>query len=111
MVQKSQKTIEIPQVQHIDNVVDFPAVQVVQTVQKTLEIPVEIPMTQRQVPAVQVAQKTVKDPQTQSINKVKRIPVAPSMSTVVDVLVVAQHQEPTVHSANKKGRSLVTDSN
>ena len=59
---------------------------------------------QMQVQAVQVAQKTVKDPQTQSTSKVMRIPVAPSMNTVVDVPVVAQHQEPTVHSANKKGR-------
>ena len=45
---------------------DFPVVQVVQTVQKTVEIPADVPMmTQRQVLAVQVAQRTVEIPQAQ----------------------------------------------
>ena len=58
MVQKSQKTIEIPQVQRIDNVAGVPHVQEGQTVQKTVEIPVGVSMTaQSRAPAVQDAQK------------------------------------------------------
>ena len=43
IIQKVQKTVEVPQTQFIDKVVDFPV------------------HMQRQVPAVQVAQKTVKE--------------------------------------------------
>ena len=45
MVQKSQNTIETPQVQHIDKIGHFPDVQEGQTVQKTVEIPVGVSMT------------------------------------------------------------------
>ena len=88
-VRVAQKTIEIPQVQHIDEVVDFPSVQVVQTVQKIVEIPVEFPlMTQRQVPA-QAVQKTVECAQVQLLDKIADVPVA------------TQHQVPDIERAKR----------
>ena len=56
MVQKIQKTIEIPQAQDIDKVVDAPVVQVVQ------------------VPQVQVVEKTIEVPQLRNIEKFVEIP-------------------------------------
>merc|ERR1712122_408361 len=56
MVQTVQKTIEIPQLQYIDKVVDVPVVQVVQ------------------VPQVQVVEKTVEIPQLQIVEKIVEIP-------------------------------------
>ena len=78
-----QETVEVPQIQLIDEVVDVPVVvqrqvPTVEKVQKTVKVRqvqfidkvVDAPViVQRQVPAIQVAQKTVKDPQTQSIVK------------------------------------------
>merc|ERR1711945_75660 len=49
MVQTVQKTIEIPQMQYIDKVVDVPVVQVMQ------------------VPQVQVVEKTVEIPEIQTV--------------------------------------------
>ena len=83
MVQKSQKTIEIPQAQYSDEVVDFPDVQEEQKVQKTVEIPVGVSMTaQRRAPADRDAQKAVACAQVQSLDK------------IADVPVVAQHWMP-----------------
>ena len=76
MVQMSQKTIETPQVQHMDKVAYFPHVQEGQTVQKTVEIPVGISMTaQSRAPAVQDAQKTVKCARVQFLDKIADVPV------------------------------------
>ena len=56
-MQTVQKTVEIPQVQFLDKVVDIPVV------------------VQRQVPMVQKVQKTLEVPQLQIIDKVVDIPV------------------------------------
>merc|ERR1719284_1005822 len=88
MVQTVQKTVEVPQLQFIDKVVDIPVVAqrqipMVQTVQKTIEIPqlqyvdkvVDVPVVQVvQVPQVQVVEKTVEIPQLQIVEKIVEIP-------------------------------------
>ena len=56
-MQTVQKTVEIPQVQFLNKVVDIPVV------------------VQRQVPMVQKVQKTLEVPQLQFIDKVVDIPV------------------------------------
>ena len=74
MVQKNQKKIEIPQVQHIGKVVEFPAVQVgLQTVQKTAEIPVDVNVrivTKRQVPAAQDSLNNADGAQVQLLDEI-----------------------------------------
>ena len=78
MVQKSQKKIEILQVQHIGKVVAFPAVQVeLQTVQKTVEIPVDVNVrivTQRQVQAAQDSLKNADGAQVQLLDEIDDAP-------------------------------------
>ena len=72
----TNQTLEVPQAQSTDNVVDIPV------------------HMQRQVPAVQVVRKTVEDPQTQFIDG------------VVDTPVVQQRQVPTVQTAQKTMENL-----
>merc|ERR1711916_74501 len=82
-VQTVQKTVEVPQLQFIDKVVDIPVeaqrqIPMVQTVQKTIEIPqlqyidkvVDVPVVQVvQVPQVQVVEKTVEIPQSSQLRQ------------------------------------------
>merc|ERR1719273_2819188 len=56
MVQKAQKTVEVPQVQYIDKVVDVPVVRVVD------------------IPQVQVVEKIVDIPQVQVVEKIVEVP-------------------------------------
>ena len=64
MIQKVLKTVEFPQVQDVDGIVDVPVV------------------AQSQVPIVRTVQKTVEVPQSQFLDR------------VVDVPVVMQRQVP-----------------
>merc|ERR1712012_1319198 len=80
MVQTVQKTVEVPQLQFIDKVVDIPVVAqrqipMVQTVQKTIEIP-QLQYVDKvvDVPEVQVVEKTVEIPQLQIVEKIVEIP-------------------------------------
>merc|ERR1719480_232117 len=91
MIQTVPRTVEIPQVQYVDKVVDIPVqkqrqVPMVQTVQKTVEIPqiqyIDVPVPvqkQRQVPMVQTVQETVEIPQIQYIDKVVAVPMTKSV--------------------------------
>ena len=63
-IQAVQQTVEVPQVQYIDNAVDVPVV------------------VQRQVPSIETVQKTVEVPQTQHIDKVADVPVARPRQTL-----------------------------
>ena len=56
IVQTTQKTMEIPQVQYIDQIVDLPVVM------------------QRQIPAIQAVQKAVEVPQVQFLDRMDGIP-------------------------------------
>ena len=86
---KVQKTMEGPQVQYIDKIVDVPVVAqrqvpTIQTAQKTEEVPkvqfieqvVDVPVDmQRQDPAVQFVKKTAEVPQNRFIDRVVDTPV------------------------------------
>merc|ERR1712066_778885 len=67
-IQKIQKTVEVPQVQYVDRIVDVPVVK------------------QRQVPAIQKLQKTVEVPQVQYID---RVVAAPAVTTIPTTTMVA----------------------
>ena len=90
MVQTVQKTVEVPQIQYEDQIVQVPVqkqvqVPVVQKVQKTVKVPqiqyedeiVQVPVTKQvQVPMVQKVQKTVEVPQVQYEDQIIQVPVA-----------------------------------
>merc|ERR1712084_55842 len=113
-----QKTVEVPQVQYIDRVVDVPVVKQrhvpsVQKVQKTVEVPqvqyidrvVDVPVVkQRHVPAIQKVQKPVTVPVIETVEKIVDVPVikqveVPQVQTVEKVVEVPEVQ--TVAGATK----------
>merc|ERR1740116_623612 len=106
-----QKTVEVPQVQHVDKIIDVPVVKQVevpqiQKIPKTVEVPqiqyidkvVDIPVVkQRQVPMVQKIQKTVDVPQIQYLDKIVDVPVVkhvevPQVQTIEKVVEIPQVQ-------------------
>ena len=89
LMEKVQKTVEVPQAQSTDKVIDVPVIMqrqvpAVQVVRKTVEVPqtqfidrvVDTPVVQqRQVPTVQTVQKTMENPQAQFLDEVVGMPV------------------------------------
>merc|ERR1719221_1558879 len=94
-IQKVQKTVEVPQVQYIDRVVDVPVmkqrhVPSVQRVQKPV-------MRQRHVPSIQKVQKPVAVPVIETIEKIIDVPVikhveVPQIQTIEKVVEIPQIQ-------------------
>merc|ERR1719424_2630510 len=88
MVQTVQKTVKVPQVQIVDEVVDVPVVKhrqvpMVQKVQRTVEVPriqvvekvVDVPVVKQvEVPHIQTIEKVVEIPQIQTVEKIVEVP-------------------------------------
>ena len=96
---------------------DFPAVQVVQTVQKTVGIPVDLTMmTKRQVPA-QDAQKSVEGAQVQFLDKIadvpvpvqRQLPMVQKMQTTVSLADVPTNMRRQVSMIVQAGQKFVED--
>ena len=111
--QESQKTVEVPQMQFIDKVLDVPMQRQSQPIDKVIDVPevlqTPVPLVQRitiidvpavkqhQVPTIQTDRKTVEVHQSQQTVR------------VVVVLIVTQQQVQNVQENAKDGRVSTCD--
>merc|ERR550537_2010511 len=116
MIQKVQRTVEIPQVEYVDNHIHIPVhkhrhvpmvsiahkhgdVPVIQTIEKIVDVPV---VKQVDVPHVTTVEKVVEVPHVQVVEKVVEVPMAGetiqgSQHTVSVPLPPVRHQAPPEH--------------
>merc|ERR1719263_2212448 len=116
MIQQVQRTVEVPQIEYVDNHIHIPVhkhrhvpmvsithkhvdVPVIQTVEKIVDVPV---VKQVDVPHVTTVEKVVEVPHVQVVEKVVEVPMAgetiQGSHQVIHVpLAPVRHQAPAEH--------------